>query len=66
MVAKKISVATAEMISGTMSGRLITAYAAVCPRNGPARAIARAAAVAATVAMLAAITATVSEFSVAC
>ena len=65
IVAKKTSVATAVTISGTSSGRLISANVAPRPRNAPARTIATAAATAITVAAVEAISAIDSELRAA-
>ena len=65
MVEKKISVETAMTISGTISGRLISAKLAWRPRKTPPRIIASAAAVAMAVAAVEAISAMVSEFHAA-
>jgi len=61
MVLKKISVATAVTISGTMIGRLISPKVADLPRNEPPRTIAIAADVAIMVEAVAARMAIVTE-----
>ena len=65
MAEKKISVATAVTISGTISGRLISAKLADFPRNLPDRSMAVAAIIATMVADVAAINAIVMELIVA-
>ena len=65
MAEKKISVATAVTISGTISGRLISAKVADFPRNRPPRIMTRLAATAIVVAADAASTAMVIEFHAA-
>ena len=65
MAEKNISVATAVTISGTISGRLISANVADFPRNCPLRTMATAAAIAIDVAVVAASNAMVIEFHAA-
>ena len=62
---KKINVATAVTISGTIKGKLINAKLTDLPRNRPARSIAVAAIVAIKVADVAAISAMDTELSAA-
>ena len=62
---KKIKLPTAEIISGTMSGRLINAYAAPLPRKPRPRTMAIAARSANIVASVDAETAMINELTVA-